>query len=45
MADRNSPIGVDIHDADDVMITNCGFDNITQLLRVDEETCGSIICE
>lgn len=42
---RNSPIGVDIHDADDVMITNCGFDNITQLLRVDEETCGSIICE
>ncbi len=41
---RNSKTGIDIHDADDVYIRNCVFDNIDKEICTDD-SCGRISVE
>lgn len=42
---KNSPIGIDAHDATDVHIQNCIFEQIGEKIRIEAETCGDITLE
>ena len=39
---KNSDIGIDIHDSDNVLINQCVFENIAKNVRIENDTCKNI---
>lgn len=42
---KNSPIGIDVHDADGVYINDCHFENIHEKVRIDSNTCANVFLD
>ncbi len=42
---KNSPIGIDVHDADGVYINNCFFEGINEEIRIEANTSSNVFLE